>query len=170
MFFALWPDEALRAGLAKRAREAQAECGGRSIAGPNIHLTLVFVGALERERLPELERVADEVRSPGLEFGIDTLGYWRHNRIVWAGSGAVSPLLVRLVQALGAAVASLGIKVEARPYVPHVTLVRNAEKPPAMRAFPSLAWLAREFVLVESVPAGAGVRYEVRRSWPLRPL
>ena len=53
----------------------------------DLHLTLAFVGDVDRDRLP-LEAVGDAVGGPGFELPIDAVGYWPHNRIVWAGSTA----------------------------------------------------------------------------------
>ncbi len=167
VFFALWPDAPLRAGLARRAREAQAECGGRAVAHSNIHLTLFFVGSIERARLAALAALASAVRASSLELQIDALGYWPHNRIVWAGAQASPAELAGLVKALTAALAREGIRGEARPYAPHITLVRGAARAPVARCAAPLAWRARDFVLLESVAMGSGVRYEVRGRWPL---
>lgn len=170
VFFALWPDEALRAGLAARARDAQAECGGRAMGPGKIHLTLFFIGAVERERLAALAVVAQAVRAERFDLQLDTLGYWRHNRIVWAGAQECPAGLSALVAVLSAGLAREGIHGEDRPYVPHITLVRGAARAPAARPFAPLAWRARDFALIESVPAGGGVRYGMRGRWPLRPL
>jgi 2'-5' RNA ligase len=64
--------------------------------------------------------------------------------------------------------ARLGLRAEERPYVPHVTLLRNARRAPARNTFSPIDWRAREFVLVESVAANGGSGYEVIARWPLR--
>ena len=170
VFFALWPDEAVRASLARCARDAQAECGGRAIRAEKIHLTLFFIGAIARERLAALETLALAVRAASFELQVNVLGYWRHNQIVWAGARECPAALTSLVTVLSAGLAGEGIRSEERPYVPHITLVRGATLARATRTAAPLTWRARDFVLVESVAARGGVSYEVRGRWPLCPL
>jgi RNA 2',3'-cyclic 3'-phosphodiesterase len=167
VFFALWPAPAVRTALAAHAQKAQAECGGRAMRSENIHLTLFFVGSVERERIRELERAAGLVRGAAFSLVIDQLGYWRHNAIVWAGATECPTALANLASDLRTALAGIGIEGEDRPYVPHITLVRDAQRRPASRTIDACVWDAHEYVLVESVQVAGGVRYEPFARWPL---
>jgi RNA 2',3'-cyclic 3'-phosphodiesterase len=168
LFFALWPSTDVQARLAALAGEARAQCGGRAMAQENIHLTLFFVGSTERTRIPALERAAGHARAQPFSLVIDRLGYWRHNQIVWAGATQTPRELAELAATLRVALAAEGVAGEERPYVPHVTLVRDAERKPAQSGIDPCAWPADDFVLVESVSVQGGVRYEPRARWPLR--
>ena len=137
------------------------------MAQDNIHITLFFVGSIERTRVPALERAASQARAQPFSLAIDRLGYWRHNQIVWAGTTKCPAALVELAVTLRVALAGEGVQGEERPYAPHVTLVRNAGRKPAPRPFEPCEWRVDEFVLVESVPAPGGVRYQPRLRWPL---
>ena len=44
LFFALWPDEGVRAELARWTRALHAACGGRTTRADKLHLTLAFLG------------------------------------------------------------------------------------------------------------------------------
>lgn len=167
LFFALWPDAGVRDTLAALAAEAQTVCGGRVTPREKIHLTLFFVGDFARSRLAALEAAAASLSTAPFDLALDLLGHWRHNRIVWAGASKCPPALAALAHDLQAALARAGVHGEERPYVPHITLVRNAARAPDVAALPTCAWRAREFVLVESVPAARGVRYDVCACWPL---
>ena len=167
LFFGLWPDDSVRAGLSGLAREAHAECGGRAIPAEKIHLTLFFVGSVERGRIARLEAAAQRVHGEAFQLAIDRIGYWRHNKIVWAGAARVPPALVALEASLREGLEGEGLRGEDRPYSPHVTLVRDAERKPAPREVGPLLWNATDFVLAESVAVKGGVRYDVRRRWPL---
>ena len=167
LFFALWPDERVREALAGWSRAAQAACGGRAIPADKLHLTLFFVGGFERSRMAGLEAAAGTVRGAPFDLTLDSLGYWRHNRIVWAGASRCPPALETLAESLRVALAALGLPGEDRAYVPHLTLVRNAERKPSGIAVAPQPWPAREFALVESAPVTGGVRYDVLRRWPL---
>jgi RNA 2',3'-cyclic 3'-phosphodiesterase len=167
LFFALWPNDGVRSALAALARDVQAECGGRAIARENLHLTLFFVGSFDRARIAALESAADSLRTTIFDLVLDRLGYWPHNRIVWTGATQCPTALAALATDLRAALAREGIAGETRPYAPHLTLVRNAERKPAARRLPACQWAVRELALVESVPVGGAVRYDVTREWSL---
>ncbi len=167
VFFALWPDEEVRDALAALAHAAQAQCGGRAMVREKVHLTLFFVGDIETPRIPELESVAASLGTVPFDLVLDRLGYWRHNNIVWAGASTCPPALAALAADLKDTLARISVPGEDRPYAPHITLIRNARRAPAGGSFPACVWRAREFVLVDSVAAGGGVRYDVRARWPL---
>lgn len=167
LFFALWPPEEVCETLAGVADELQAECGGRAIARPNIHLTLFFVGDTPRELIAGFEAAARGVRADPFALAIDRIGYFRHNRIAWAGASRCPPGLSALEAQIRAAIAPLGVRGEDRPYVPHVTLVRKAERKPVRSTLDACIWHVRELVLVESVAMAGRVRYEPLARWPL---
>ena len=167
LFFALWPDVTVRDSLAALAAAAQAECGGRMTARENIHLTLFFAGDIERGRIGVLEDAAASLSTVPFDLVLDRLGRWRHNNIVWAGASTCPTALAALAADLHGALERAGVQGDTRPYVPHITLVRNATRGPAAASLSPCAWGARELALVESVPAAGGVRYDVRARWPL---
>jgi 2'-5' RNA ligase len=167
LFFALWPDDAVRKHLATWAGDAQAQCGGRQVRAENMHLTLFFVGEVGRTRIPALETLASTMRGASFELDMNTLGYWRHNRLVWAGATRCPDALSELVAGLREALSRLDIREEERRYVPHVTLVRDAARPPRNNSLSGFAWHAAEFVLVESVREARASRYDVIYRSPL---
>lgn len=167
LFFALWPDEGVRETLAAAVQDAHVQTGGRAITRDKIHLTLFFVGAFDRARISELEAIGAGVRSSAFDFDLDTLRYWRHNRIVWCGTTHVPPALAALAADLREALTRAGVRAEERPYVPHITLVRDAARAPRGVAFAPCRWHVREFLLVESEAAVGTMRYALRARWPL---
>jgi 2'-5' RNA ligase len=167
VFFALWPDAEVRGSLAALASSVQADCGGRATRADKIHLTLFFVGYVERSRLPDLRAAAAAVRSAPFELVVDRLGYFRRARIAWAGA-ACPPALDSLVVQLAEALAVRGIAGEDRPYVPHITLARDALRKPANPSIAPFVWRAHEFVLVQSGRGADGSSYEVLERWKLK--
>ncbi|MGH8649278.1 MAG: RNA 2',3'-cyclic phosphodiesterase [Burkholderiales bacterium] len=167
LFFALWPAPEVQQDLGEIANRAQRECGGRAVPAPNIHLTLVFLGDLPRERTTVLESLASAVKGRRFAMSVDRLEYWRHNRILWAGVEACPEALQTLVAWLHDSLTGSGFRCDRRPYVPHVTLLRNARRAPADSRCPPVAWPVDGFALVESVPRDRGRVYQVLRSWPL---
>ncbi len=167
LFFALWPDEAVRASLHACAQALQHDCGGRAVKERHVHQTLVFIGSEAAEGMNGVaERaLAAGIDAFGLEFGVT--GYWRHNRIVWAAPHATPEPLFRLVDALRHHAREAGVSVDERAYASHVTLIRDA-RPPA--ALPPLAftWRVGDFALVGSARGERGPAYEVLSRWSLR--
>lgn len=166
LFFAAWPPPEVQRTLGDIARQAQGECGGRAVPAHNIHLTLVFIGDVARGRLAELEALGATVAAPRFSLVVDRLEYWRHNRILWAGVGECPQALRTLVERLQEPVAAAGFRIERRPYVPHVTLRRDARVAPADARI-RVEWPVTELALVESAQRERGRVYEVLRKWPL---
>jgi 2'-5' RNA ligase len=166
LFFAIWPDAAARARLYAHAQALHKDCGGRVTRRDNLHLTLVFLGSVARAQIAQIEAAAARCDGPCFEFALDTTGYWRHNRIVWAAPAAVPAPLRGLVASLESGLAASGCTLDRRPYEPHLTLIRNAREPRLPPAL-ELAWPVTEFTLVESTRDAHGARYDVIARWPL---
>jgi 2'-5' RNA ligase len=168
LFFALWPGAAVRNRLYNAAQAMHANCDGRVMRRDNLHLTLVFLGDVAREKIPALEALAARIRgeSFGLEFGVTA--YWRHNRIAYAAPHETPDALRRLVAAIKQSLGDAQFAYDRRPYMPHITLIRDARAPAAL---PSLEfdWRVPDFALIESARDAMGVAYRVRARWPLDP-
>jgi 2'-5' RNA ligase len=165
LFFALWPDEEVRAQLARWSRELHVVCGGRPTRPENLHVTLAFLGSVENASVVEVERAADTVSPRACPLILDQPGYWKHNRIAWAGASVVPPELGGLVSELRGALMKSQIRFDAKSFVSHVTLLREAREPKAMPALTPIEWRLDGFALVQSVTLPRGSRYEIRKSW-----
>lgn len=167
VFFALWPDGQVRQQLDQAAIALHKGCGGRKTKAETIHLTLVFLGEVEMERLDRLRSAAAAIDGRRFCLEIDRLGYWKHNRIAWAGSGQCPAELQNLVNALEDGLSGEGLRFDRRPYSPHLTLVRKALCREAVRLPETIRWEVSEFVLVQSALASSGSVYTVIGRWPL---
>ena len=166
VFFALWPDDRVRDAFHVHAQGLHRGCGGRAMRRENLHLTLVFVGDVAVGRLDELKSVASAISGTTFELMLDQLGYWRHNRIVWASPRTVPAALRELVGSLEGRLKQAGFEFDQRPYVPHITLLRDA-RAPGVPAPLHLDWPVGDFVLVESAQGPRGVEYRVLARWKL---
>lgn len=154
LFFAAWPPAGTAEALARWARAAQRESGGRAVPAQNIHLTLAFLGDAD----PAAVRVLGaSVRMAPTRFAVEEARFWAHNRILWAGPRETPPALAALARALG----------EAREFAAHVTLVRRARHGRRLPPFPALEWPVGEFSLVRSMLGPAGPSYEVLERYAL---
>jgi RNA 2',3'-cyclic 3'-phosphodiesterase len=166
LFFAVWPDEAAARALHETAREAQRVCGGRLMRRETLHLTLAFLGGIPAARFVDAASVAADIAFDAFTLTLDQLAYWKHNRIVWCG-GESEPLAA-LATTLSDGLRGAGFRLESRPFVAHMTLLRDARcaAPPPLAA--PIAWPVSEFTLVESSLSDKGPQYEVVGRWGSR--
>lgn len=148
----------------------QAETGGRLTRSDTLHLTLVFIGRVERSRLPAIVQAAAGLVAADFSLAFDRRGCWRHNKVAYLQPSQVPPALGALVAGLEQALDTADVDFDRRAYQPHVTLVRRAD----CRLAPSdsldtpIHWPAREFVLIESCLAEAGPTYRPLARFPMR--
>jgi 2'-5' RNA ligase len=168
LFFALWPDDEVRAGLAERARAARGSAPGRPVPDANLHLTLAFLGQVEAARIAALTAAVDGLGVPAFELVIDRQGWWKRSGVLWLGPSAPPPALNRLVKSLWAALAPLDFWPDFRDFRPHVTVARRCRGGHGGE-LPPLVWPINAFQLMTSVIDRKGAAYRVHASWPLNP-
>jgi 2'-5' RNA ligase len=157
LFLALWPS----AATLERLQAFQGRCvwpaGARRTPARNLHVTLHFIGDVERERVAELvDAAAAPTSAMSLEF--DRCERWGRGLAVLVAQ-QVPQSLRDLHEALASRLRVLALPVESRPYRPHITLARDAagfESP-----FGVVDWRSSGHSLVES----AGGQYRVLSSY-----
>ena len=162
-FFAVSPDDAARAMLARGAEWAAKSCGGRPTRTDLIHLTLVFIGSTPRQRVADLAAIMSAIEMPAFTLELDSIGWFRQNGIVWAGTRSPPEPLLSLQSAIARGAERMGFSLDVRPYSPHLTLAREAHRsPPARTITPPLSWRVGSFELMSSqFGKEGGPRYEV---------
>ena len=169
LFFACWPDAAEQVAMAAWQPALRELCGGREMRADTLHATLVFLGGVAEHRLQALLLAAREVNCPGFELILTTVQYWGHNHIAYAAPDDIPPQLAELVGELEQSLRRHRFHFDARPYKPHVTLLRNAQWSDArLPAMTAVRWRVAEFALVQSLNGDEGARYEVLARFPLR--
>ncbi|WP_457669313.1 RNA 2',3'-cyclic phosphodiesterase [Thiolapillus sp.] len=164
LFFALWPDEAVRSRLADlQTRLPQGQ--GSWVHPQDLHITLHFLGAVSEVQQRCAEEAADGVVASPFELEIARLDFWPRPRIALALPGKTPPALSKLVKSLGQELASRGYKPEKRAYRPHVTLLRKTTPGMAMELSRPVRWPVDHFVLVESRPGTEPPWYKVVERW-----
>lgn len=168
LFFALWPDEELVASIAARLSSHVSAPGARLQRPDQWHVTLEFLGQVPRSRQPLLHEAAAEIAAtaPSCTVRFDRLEHWRKPQVLCLVGHAPMPLL-QLVTALRSALAQRGFDPEARDFRPHVTLARKVRRAAEGPVLPALDWPADAIVLVRSVTASGGSRYEPLARWNL---
>lgn len=167
LFFALWPDAPVRVALATAAAPLVAACPGRAVPTSNYHLTLAFLGVVDAARLEPLRAAAGSVSGTPFVLSIDVHGHWPRPRVAWLGCATPPAAAAGLAASLWAALAPLGLEAEARPFRPHLTVLRDCRRCDWPGPVAPVRWPVRDFVLVSSETLPGGPRYEVIAQWPL---
>lgn len=148
----------------------------------NIHLTMVFLGNVRSDDLPPLQ---EQVQSVCSEYGpfrvaLDGIGAFpnrRNPRVIWLGLAGELERLSLFRDGLQQTVAPFGIKVEKRPFRPHLTLGRLRKGRGRGRNMEDLfsiygkvkspSSLLEELVLFRSDLKPTGAVYTRLAAWPL---
>jgi len=165
LFFGLSPDPATRRKLVDVSLHAGITEGIPVIAD-NLHMTVQFLGAVTNEQQQQLVNAAGKLSGSRLTLLIDHSGWWPRPRIVWLAPREVPEALNRLHTTIAGLMEQGGIPVEARPYTPHITLVRKVNRAISVD-FEPIQWRVSEFCLFESITHSGYVEYKIIQCWPL---
>lgn len=144
--------------------------------GDQLHLTLRFIGEVDRRLADDVDAALTAVRSPRFGIRLDGVGsFGRRGRAeaLWAGVSPVEPLRA-LHKKIDQALVRTGLEPERRAYVPHITLARLKANGGAVGAFvevngglASAPFEVTRFSLYESSLTPAGAIYREVASYPL---
>lgn len=160
---------------------AQLGAKARWTDAANIHLTLKFIGEVERSLVFRVREVLGEVARRHPLFDTETVGTgcfpnYRTPRIIWAGSGAGAEVIGRLQADVEGQLGELGIPKEDRPFFPHVTIGRvqtrknRVDLEPVLTPYRDTAFgssQVKDIALYESQLNPSGVVYRVIERFPL---
>jgi 2'-5' RNA ligase len=167
LFLALrLPDDAVEALAAWQERELP---GGRVVPRGNLHVTLAFLGSRPAAELPG---VVDVLAGAAAETGAVELEAERYRETRSVGMLVLRDVTgeaTRLADRVGERLERLGVyRREARPWLPHVTVLRFRERPRLAPPLPGLGRVApSEAAAFLSRLHPSGARYEVLESSPL---
>lgn len=166
LFFALWPTDAVRARLAAEV-EAHAALG-RPIAARNLHVTVVFLGAVAEDRVAGARLAAKLTLIGKFMLHLDRMEFWRRSNLIALTAASTPPQLLTIVESLRAGLRERGFELrEHDTFRPHVTLVRDVERGPAAATVAPVQWPVESLALVESNVGQRGSEYSVLDEWPL---
>ena len=166
LFFALWPREEVRSGLAEVMASLDVH-RAKPVPAENLHITLLFLGSVTAQTRICAEKIAEGIAGHPFELRLDQIGFWPQSGIVWLGARELPESLAALVRDLHLGIAGCGIDLDARPFKPHVTLMRKALVARRERPLVAVAWRVDDFALVESKATRDGSHYQVLMSWRL---
>jgi RNA 2',3'-cyclic 3'-phosphodiesterase len=135
----------------------------------NMHVTLSFLGQVERARLEQIQESLATLRAVRLRLELSGIGVFAG--IMHAKVKPSAPLLAFAEQVFES-MERCGFAREQRPYLPHVTLARAKGRMPPQpfgKDDPAFwqAFEASEFLLYQSFTRPEGAYYEVLKAFPL---
>jgi 2'-5' RNA ligase len=140
-----------------------------------LHLTLRFIGEVERPIAEDLAAALGTVRGDRLHLRISGVGRFeqRNSGALWAGVEPKAPLAA-LAAKVERVCQSAGLEPERRAFHPHITLARWKGRRTrevqtyleTHRALSSEPFTAEEFILFESRLSRHGAHYEAVASYP----
>ncbi|MBW2065997.1 MAG: RNA 2',3'-cyclic phosphodiesterase [Deltaproteobacteria bacterium] len=148
----------------------------------NVHLTVIFMGNIAQERIPEMDPQIREIceRYDAFEISVRGVGFFpdaRRPRVMWLGLEGDMERLSKFRDDLQRPLARFGIREEKRPFRPHLTLGRfrksGGPKPRIQELVRKYADLKSprcsvgELVLLKSDLKPSGAEYTKLSSWPL---
>jgi RNA 2',3'-cyclic 3'-phosphodiesterase len=171
LFFALWPTSTVREQLASQVQLHAAL--GRAIPDRNLHLTVVFLGAIPQQRVASVMEVARQVQNMtslgNFIVHLDRVEFWRRSSLVCLTTERASAELLAMSDSLRAGLRERGFELSGHEkFRPHVTLVRDVTRDPgACAALAPVEWPVESFALVESQVGERGSQYTVLEEWKL---
>jgi RNA 2',3'-cyclic 3'-phosphodiesterase len=178
LFFALWPDEAMRQAMAQAVRTAAQASGGRPVPAANLHVTLAFLGSVPEGRLPELTVAArgaaatlasafsdTDAAASSLGLVFDRLEHWRAAQLLCALPAEPLAPVAGLARKLQEALVAHGFAPDLKPFRPHVTVARKVAR--AVGGMHPVVWRFTELALIESRTLPDGALYGVVDSYGL---
>ncbi len=152
LFLAVLPDRETAARIAEKTRHLRLSHGltGKGIRPEHFHVTLCHVGdgiGLPPDVVDRVKERAASVAMPSFRVCFDRAGSFKNGALVLRGDDGTIGLEI-LQQRLTDALDTQPRK--ARPFTPHVTLLRDSHRVPEQCIEP-IEWTVREIVLVHSL-------------------
>lgn len=140
-----------------------------------LHVTLRFIGEVERPVAEDIAAALTSIRAPSVDLGLHGVGFFDQGRQGVLFARAVQrPPLEALHKKIDRALFSVGLEPDRRAFLPHITLARRRRS-----AAEPTAWLEAhaglnappetvdEFILYESRLGHDGAHYEAIAEYPL---
>ncbi len=172
LFVAIRPPAAIRAQLLTIQGGVE---GARWQDDDQLHLTLRYIGEVERRTAEDIATALADVRAAPMTLALSGVGVFEHKGHIdtlWAGVTPAEPLAA-LHKKIDHALVRLGLPAEGRAYRPHITLARGRMRGPidgflaAHGSLSSEPFAVTQFTLFESRLGNDGATYEIIADYPL---
>ena len=177
LFVAIRPPEAIR-DLLVDAMDDSPELGW--VSDDNLHLTLRFIGEVERPLADDIAIALARIRAPRLALSLSGIGRFdrRNGGTLWAGVEPKAPVAALAAKIERACIAA-SLAPERRAFHPHITIARWNRRGAATESLGADALTARnralasplfevaQFTLYENHLSRHGAHYEAVASYAL---
>jgi 2'-5' RNA ligase len=173
LFVAIRPPEFVRLQLLDLMEGVR---GARWADEDQLHLTLRFIGEVDRHSAEDIHAALSSVRHPPFDLALNGLGAFDRRgaaTVLWAGVAPQEPLKA-LHKKVDQAIARTGLAPERRAYHPHITLARLGRGADAIQPLleskggtVSERFRVGEFRLYESHLTAAGATHSLVERYPL---
>ena len=167
LFFALWPDAALRARIGAAAAVLGHVPEGRRVRLDNFHVTIAFVGGVPSAQIAAVQRIGAAQRAGRFALCLAAYEYWPKPEVVVAAVRVIPSPLQSLWDHLHQDLGALGLARAPKRLRPHVTLARQIALDPKLPEMSPLLWRAESFSLMRSDTSGSESIYTVLDTWRL---
>ncbi len=175
LFVALRPPAPVRAALLAAMGSVER---GRWQTDEQLHLTLRFIGEVDRRTGEDLVAALDSVAAPEFTLAVRGVGHFEKKgrpTALWAAIQP-NPALDVLERRIERACRAAGLAPETRKFVPHITLARLGGRSVGAGAWLAAngdlstpEWPVSSFRLYESRMGNGGSAYLPLSAWPLEP-
>ncbi len=150
------------------SRWQEHELRGRIVPPENLHVTLAFLGRRPASELPAILDVLERAAADGEPLRFHATGYRETRSVGMLTLADEAGAAARLAGRLHHDLEQLGVyRREARPWLPHVTVLRFRERPRLRPEPPTLGWVSSDAAAFLSRLHPSGARYEVHDSFRL---
>ena len=167
LFFALWPNDALRQQISDLVEPFLEGRKARRVRVPNLHITLAFLGSVAQHDLPKVIEAADRVSGAAFDLTLDHLETWRRAHVACITVDPLPPALVSCVEQLKSNLSAMEVEVDHKEFRAHVTVARDWRDTRLDERIGPVIWSVRDFALVESKQGHHGPDYHVMKQWSL---
>jgi 2'-5' RNA ligase len=160
-FIAAWPEDEARERCRAVIDAVRTHADhGRVMRAENLHLTFAFIGTLDDAIGARVAAACATLACEPCDLMLDAIGFFRRPRVLWAG-GPAGAAVEALAQRARALLDQMQIAYDRKPFVPHVTLLRDVRRYDGPRIIePPIAWPIAELALYRSGRDALGARYE----------
>jgi 2'-5' RNA ligase len=149
------------------------------ISPANYHITLAFIGTVNdtlesvlineakviAKKLKKISAIGEQTKPPMLT--LDQLGLFKKAKVLYLANTTIPAWLSKLALDLTNSAAQLGLTMEGRPYLPHVSLYRKATSLIPHNNDVNISLNIKSFSLYRSTVSNEGVNYFAIHNWKI---
>lgn len=167
-FFALMPQLEVAHELYQAASEVLEPFGCEPNPIERLHITLTFLGPLNRQQLDLAIQIGDSIQANRFKLAIDSIKHWHKHPMLWFTPSQPSKELIELHQNLHEKLTKAGFDLDKCAYRPHITFSRR-KLDSFSHNVNTIPWPVKHFQLMQSTTIADKSQYRLIKQWNLSP-